>query len=191
MIKLCCPKLHVKDPSTLSKTVKTKAKDIFGEIVSIIELIKEDILSIALTSDIWTTRTNESFLFLTTTFIDRDFYIHNYVPFVNHFKAKHSGPNIASTLNKMVELLGISGDSKPKLFCVTDNASNYKSAFRNASNISELKCILHTVQLAVNDAFKEDVGIQDILDKSRSIAKLVHKSNVAKEELKSSAKKWI
>ena len=59
------------------------------------------------------------------SFIDQEFRMHRWVPYVKPFPVKHSGANISITLNKMIERLDLA-DQDIALNSVNDNAPNYK-----------------------------------------------------------------
>ena len=47
---------------------------------------------------------------------------------------------------------------------------------------------LHTVQLGINDTFKQVEGMKSVLDKSKAIAKYTNQSPLANNELKEECK---
>ena len=61
LIKIACPKLHVKTPAALSKMAKVKSNDISNLISYVIEATKEDIHGIGFTSDLWSSRAGHSY----------------------------------------------------------------------------------------------------------------------------------
>ena len=64
-------------------------------------------------------------MILTIHFIDRNWHLHRWTPFVKPFPESHTGINISMNLEAMVEELGLySGDIE--LVCVNDNATNMK-----------------------------------------------------------------
>ena len=47
-------------------------------------------MGIEFTSDIWTSKARDSYVLLTACFIDKNFYMHRYVPFVKKSPRKHT-----------------------------------------------------------------------------------------------------
>ena len=142
-------------------------------------------MGIGFTSDMWTSKARDSYVSLTASFIDKNFYMHRYVPFVKHFPGKHTGVNIGLGLDNMIRSLQLHDIPSLKLFSVNDNASNYRVAIRESEYLQEFNCVIHTIQLAVEDTFKEVIGMNNVLNKSKAIARYVNQSNIARSELKS------
>ena len=70
---------------------------------------------------------------------------------------------------------------------VTDNASNITKAVSD-SCFHNVGCYLHTMQLAINRAIYEQPGVVEIIKKCRAIVTLIHRSDVAKKEIKNICK---
>ena len=70
---------------------------------------------------------------------------------------------------------------------VTDNASNITKDVAD-SDFHNVGCYLHTMQLAINRAIYEQKGVGKIIKKCRAIVSHVHKSTVAKNEIKNICK---
>ena len=79
------PRVKVKHPTTLSRMVSGEAKHVRKELAAILKAVKPDLVSLAFTTDLWTSRASDSFISLTLTFIDKDWFLHNWVPFVRLF----------------------------------------------------------------------------------------------------------
>ena len=89
--------------------------------LEVTKLIKEYTdASIAITSDIWTSRRQDSYLCVSCHFIDKLFRIHRWTPAVALFNESHTRENIQMALKRLV---CITLDSLP-LFATTDNAAN-------------------------------------------------------------------
>ena len=84
-----------------------------------------DIKSVAFTTDIWTSRSQDSYISLTLHFIDKFWHLHRLTPFVKPFPQRHTGVNISIGLSDMIMELNLN-DADIDLTCVNDNASNMK-----------------------------------------------------------------
>ena len=69
-------KIKVKSRRTLTKHVETRAEEILKELCSVISTIREDMKSCSFTTDIWTSRSMDSYISLTVHFIDKDWILH-------------------------------------------------------------------------------------------------------------------
>ena len=63
--------MKVKHPTSLSRMVDKSAEEVMKEITDIIRTVKEDLVSLGFTTDLWTSRAMDSYLSLTVSFIDR------------------------------------------------------------------------------------------------------------------------
>ena len=96
------------------------------------------------------------------------------------FDVSHTGLHITQKLHSVLQEWEIESKMGP---CVRDNAKNMKSAF-NAENQAEYQvhlesvgCMNHTLQLAINDEIFEQVGVENILRKCRSVVSYANSSN--------------
>ena len=82
LINVANRKLTVPHPTTLSRMASSKAKTVLSQVCDIMAAVKPDLLSVCFTTDLWTSRTGDSFISLTSSFIDKDWHLHNWTPFV-------------------------------------------------------------------------------------------------------------
>ena len=82
MITVANKKIQVPHPSTLSRMATTKAKNVLGQVCDILAAVKPDLLSVCYTTDLWTSRAGDAFISLTSTFIDKNWELHNWTPFI-------------------------------------------------------------------------------------------------------------
>ena len=129
---------------------------------------------LALTTDLWTSRVNESYMSLTLHYITDDFKLNAWTPFCKYIGESHTSDVLSTCLEDMVETFPLEYD-RLKLYCVTDNAANIKLAVRKA-NMINIPCNNHTLQLAIEDTFSDCDGMNDVLQKCKNIASMMHKS---------------
>ena len=84
----------------------------------------------------------------------------------------------------MIDELGLECASIDK-WSTNDNASNMIKSIRESLYLKGYFCDIHTLQLAINDAFKDVEGMSHVLQKSKAIAAFTHKSPLAQQKLKS------
>ena len=190
LLKTANRRVKLKSPKTYIRLTRVRAEEIDKSIRDIIQTIREegDIKSVAFTTDIWTSRSQDSYMSLTIHFIDRFWHLHRLTPYVKPFPEKHSGVNISLGLGNMIMELNLNS-ADIDLTCVNDNASNMKLGIKLTPGLEQYLCDTHTLELVVGDAFKNVEGMRNVLKKSRALAKFTHQSNVALEELKIEAAK--
>ena len=106
--------------------------------------------------------------------------MHRWTPFVKPFPAKHTGVNISLSLDRMIESLGLQGGNR-KLWSVNDNARNMKVGIKESQYLTEYNCTIHTLQLAVNDSFKQVPGMKAVLRKFKKLAGFAKKNSSQNE----------
>ena len=190
LIKTANRRIKLKSPKTYMRLTRLKAEEIDKSIRDIIMTIREegDIKSVAFTTDIWTSRSQDSYISLTLHFIDKFWHLHRLTPFVKPFPQSHTGVNISLGLSDMIMELNLN-DADIDLTCVNDNASNMKLGIKLTPGLEQYLCDNHTLELANGDTFKKVEGMSNMLKKSKGLSKFTHQSNVALEELKQEAAK--
>ena len=182
---------RIKVPSkwTLARKTDIKAKAVLGEVNKIMAAVRasEELVSIGFTTDLWTSRAGNSFISLTTSFIDHKWRMHRWTPFVKHFPGSHTGVRIALQLDSMIEELHLDTIAIQK-YSVNDNAANQKKAIQESAYLTEYNCDIHTMQLGIQDTFKDVVGMKTVLDNSKAIARFTHQTTLAMEQLKKECK---
>lgn len=180
-------KVKVLDKSNLARHVTKSAKELVQEITAIIKSCKDELEGIAFTTDIWTSPTMEPFISLTVHFLDKNWLLHRWTPFVRHFPDRHTGVNIKLQLDEMIEALDLTSSDINK-YVVNDNDASAVLAIKLSPNLVQILCAIHTLQLSVGDTFKyASVGttkMKTILQKGKTLANTVKRSGPLKQELK-------
>ena len=102
--------------------------------------------SVALTTDIWSSRARQGYITVTSHFIDEKWNMRRGVLATHHMPESHTGENIAKRILEtkaeflIKEVAGISHD----------NAANMKLAARQL-DVSSILCFGHTLQLAIQE----------------------------------------
>ena len=162
--------------------------------------IKRELLQIshvALTSDLWTSRTTKSYLTITCYFVTSTWELKSLVLETFGFKNDHTAENIAASFQKIAEEWGI---TREVVAMVTDNAANVVAAVRH-TGWTHVPFFAHTLNLSVSEAIKADTKIHQLRKSCRDIVSFFHRSVKASENLKeiqlqlgipenNSSKKW-
>ena len=105
----------------------------------------DDIPSLSFTTDLWTSRSQDSYISLTMAFLDKDFNLHRWVPEIRSFPERHTADNIVMELREMIS--GLDFNEEMLKFLTNDNASNVVLAGNNLENCKDLRCVCHTLQV--------------------------------------------
>ena len=95
----------------------------------------------------------DSFISLTVHFIDKDWTLHRWTPYVRYFPDRHTGVNIKLTLDDMIGILDLArpGQSHDIIkYVVNDNAANAVLAIQLSPNLSQVLCAIHRVRTQVS-----------------------------------------
>ena len=161
------------------------ASNTLGQVCKIIAREKDNILYIGLTTDLWTSRSGDSFMSLTVSWIDPYWKMLRFTPYVQPFPGRLTGVRISLELDEMIDDLKFAVETDK--VCVCDNASNMKVAIAKSNHLRDYFCNIHTLQLGINDTFKNVHGMKAVLDKCKAIAKFCHQSTVAMDQLRAAA----
>ncbi|CAH0717193.1 unnamed protein product, partial [Brenthis ino] len=143
--------------------------------------LENDVKSICITVDIWSTMTNDSMMAITGHYISETtselkYCLLDCIP----LEESHSAKNLARLIKEICDEWNL---SNKVLLAVTDNGSNIKNAIEKELAWKHFPCYSHTLNLIVNDALKsEDITL--IINKVKIIVKQFKQSNLAWQKLK-------
>jgi len=137
----------------------------------------------AVTTDIWTSPTNDAYMSVTLHFVD-NWELRHRVIAVLPVDDRHTGDNI---VNWLLEVLDRYDFTRSKVVAVVhDNGSNIVSAAKklnDAEGWCSVRCAAHTIQLVVGAALKVD-DIQQALVAARRVVEYFKRSVVATSALR-------
>jgi hypothetical protein len=116
--------------------------------------------------------------------------LHRWTPFVRFFPEAHKAVQIKLNLDELIKTLYVG--EKVKKYAVNDNAATAKAAIRLSEHLTQYLCDNHTLSLGVGDTFKATVAgakMLELLEKSKSLAKLTHQSGPALRQLREACQK--
>ena len=184
-------KVKVLDRKSLANHVSKAAAELLKQVTSIIKSCKNEMEGVAFTTDIWTSPTMESFISLTVHWVDQEWYLHRWTPYVRHFPDRHTGSQIKIKIDHMIERLELDTTDIRK-YVVNDNDAAAVLAIKLSPDLIQVRCAIHTLQLSVGDTFKEaSVGpteMKRVLTKGKCLANTVKKSGPLAQELKNACK---
>jgi hypothetical protein len=134
---------------------------------------------VALTSDIWTSAANESYISVTVHYIDNSWVLCDRVLAVMPIDERHTGDNIVKWLLDALAQYDLSPSKVSAL--VHDNGSNMVAAAKKLEALhgwSSVRCVAHTIQLVVN-AVLQSVSISDTLTSARRVVEHFKRSALA------------
>ena len=153
----------------------------------IIEYIKKISGKVSLTTDLWSSLNNESFLGITIHFIDESWVLRHFTLDILQFKGAHTGQSIA---DKIYEVLVEFGLENKTVSMTTDNASNVILSARILATkfdheFTHYRCVAHILNIIVTAGLN---AIKVPIKKLRKLIKMIRKSTKMLEELENLAK---
>ncbi|KAK7913711.1 hypothetical protein WMY93_013922 [Mugilogobius chulae] len=127
---------------------------------------------VAMTTDSWTSCSNQSYITITSHFIDCDWKLKTFVLQTRVMHEAHTGKNIGQLLRDACVEWSIT-DPYPAL--VTDNARNMVVAGQEAKSSPHLLCFAHTLNLSSQKGLGVN-GASRLLGKVRKIVGYFHRS---------------
>ncbi|XP_072375206.1 E3 SUMO-protein ligase ZBED1-like [Diabrotica undecimpunctata] len=137
---------------------------------------EEEISSVCLTTDCWTSINGESFLAVTMHFVDKLFNVRQMLLKCHQLNERHTSINLARALQTIIEEWSLT--NKVSLI-VSDNAANIKKAIEDLG-MKHLGCFAHSLNLIVQDALKL---VEPTITKVKSIVTHFKKSSAANAKL--------
>lgn len=135
-----------------------------------------DLQTICLTADLWTSRANESYLAVTGHYINERFELKSILLKCANFEGSHTSDNIQRALIDITNTWSLTDKVN---FVVTDNAANIQRAL-NDMQWKHYGCFAHTLNLIVQDSLKI---VEESLNKLKRIVRLFKTSTSALEKL--------
>ena len=124
-------------------------------ITHVVQKLKEDALSLAITSDIWTSCANDAYISLTAHFISADWQMVSCVLATSPFPEQHTGVNTAEKLKQIVISYGI--DMKRVRALVHDQGSNMElsaAILEEKFSCESLSCAAHRLHLCIQEGLE-------------------------------------
>lgn len=110
------------------------------------ELLKSSANSINFTTDMWTSRRNDSYIGVTISWLDQEMKLHEALINIKLLPNPHTAENIKDCLENIFEEWNLKG----KCFAATtDSGANVKKAISLMNNVTRLSCAAHTLHLSV------------------------------------------
>ncbi|KAM4549130.1 E3 SUMO-protein ligase ZBED1-like [Odontesthes bonariensis] len=148
LFKYLEPNFSVPSRQTITSRIEHRFASKKGELLAELSAVNY----VAITTDSWTALTTESYVTVTCHWIGKEWQMQSAVLMTRSMAGRHTADNLAASLKEAVDQWGLTGKV---VACVHDNASNIVAANnRERVDWMSVSCFAHTLQLAINDAFK-------------------------------------
>ncbi|XP_037958832.1 zinc finger BED domain-containing protein 4-like [Teleopsis dalmanni] len=147
---------------------------------SILDILQEA-KTISLTTDMWTSNANESYLAVTAHFISQNWKFNSCLLSCVECRFQHTSENLAAEIKRIIDEWRLTN----KIFAVTtDNAANIIRAV-TLCGWCHVPCFAHTLNLIIQKGLK---NIEHIRLKSKNIAEYFNRSTLANTKLQAQQK---
>lgn len=121
----------------------------------LLNLLGSTIMSVHLTTDLWTARSKHGYIGVTATWLSSDFTFYEVLLTCSHLEYPHTGETISDELYRIIDQWRL----KNTIFTIsTDNGSNMIKAVstlgKSLPGIKRHPCAVHTLQLSVKQELK-------------------------------------
>jgi hypothetical protein len=175
------------EPRYSLKTEKFYRTDLFHDVHTKVENKIKELVTLenagphlSFTTDCWSGDT-ESLMSLTCHFINSDWERKQIVLNVKAMYGSHTGEYISEVFLSLLRHWGI--DTERVLLVLRDSGANMVKGMR-LTEVPDLSCSAHTLQLVVNDGINSQRAVKDIVAKLKSSATHFNNSRLAKQRLK-------
>lgn len=154
--------------------------ELYDEVKTKVTGMLDKVDNVAITTDMWSSESNESYLTVTCHFIYDD-ELHASVLATKEIYEAHTGRNIATAIQSVFDEWKI--DEKI-VTVVSDNGANMKNAVNEHLHKYHHPCVAHTLNLSVNEAINKNDRFKNLLTKCRNIVRYFKHSDFACRKLK-------
>ena len=147
------------------------------------KLVIKGALSLSLTTDSWTSITNDSYIAVTMHALTKDWSFKSYILTAD---SAHCSSHTAENLRDMLEQVLKDWDLTGEMFITTDNAANICKAITGEGsnpNLKHIRCFAHTINLAVQNGLKV-AGVSKMLASVKRIVAHINRSPTANATFK-------
>lgn len=153
----------------------------YVEEVAKLKSILHDVKYVSLTTDIWQSDSNMSYLSLTCHFV-HDMQLHSRVLSVKEITSvHHTGKNIAADISAILTEWDLDGKI---VTIVSDNGANIKNAITVHLRKYHHPCVAHTLNLISKEALNENPDLKIIITKCKNLVTYFKHSALATGNLK-------
>ncbi|XP_035988251.1 zinc finger BED domain-containing protein 1-like isoform X1 [Fundulus heteroclitus] len=138
---------------------------------------------VGITCDTWTSLSTQSYMTVTSHYIDNEWRLASYVLQTTEVTSSHTAANLAEMLTGAIQTWGLTS-KQPAV--VTDNAANMVCAVE-IKQLMHVGCFAHTLNLASQAGLKIP-AVSRLLARVRRIAAFFHRSTTASYILKEKQK---
>ncbi len=183
LMKLVVPQYRIPCRTTFSRNIlPTMYKDVKCQTINQITIDFVDLPSFSFTTDIWSSRSMESYISFCLIYLTADFELRSVALENKPFQSlSHTGEAILESLEKSLDDWSLPRNIP--IYVLRDNGANMKSAMNLSQSFTDLCCFAHTLQLAIHDAISEIEGMQTMLGKCKKIVSHYHHSCQASQLL--------
>ncbi|XP_058983790.1 E3 SUMO-protein ligase ZBED1-like [Musca domestica] len=155
--------------------------NMYNETKSKLQTILNGLQHCAITTDLWTSRANESYPTVTCHFVTKDFVLRTAVLSTKKLlcSTNHNAENISISMRAVLEEWGL---MEKVVAVVSDNASSMLKACELLQK-RNLPCFAHTINLVVQDCLAQDY-VKTTLGKCKKIVSYFKSSTISYEKFK-------
>ncbi|XP_028307237.1 zinc finger BED domain-containing protein 1-like [Gouania willdenowi] len=176
-VKVLDPSYHIPDKKSL---VEEEIPQLYEKVQTTLKQSLEYASSVVLTTDMWTSNTNESYLTVWGHFVDQNWKMETCNLLTAPLAPQHTADDISELLLEVSNDWGIATKVHA---VVTNNKANMISAVKKCQ-WEHVMCFAHTLNSVVKDAIKADAELTPTLEKCCEIVAFFHQCRKASDMLK-------
>ncbi|CAH1993147.1 unnamed protein product [Acanthoscelides obtectus] len=181
--------LYLLNPNYKLPTRKTVSKSmipaIYNETIDLVKRRLDRAFAVCLTTDGWTSRTNDSFYSVTAHYIaetENNILLSSDLLGCIYYRERHTAENISSKLRELIDDWQLTNKVAA---IISDNAANIKATIR-IGGWRFWGCFAHSLNLVTRSGLNE---IKEVVDKIKNISSYFKRSSHAYSQLKASAER--
>ncbi|XP_055836664.1 E3 SUMO-protein ligase ZBED1-like [Episyrphus balteatus] len=165
----------------VASTILSRLQFLYNQVHDKIKNAIGPVSFVALTTDGWSSRAQDSFISVTLHYVNDDWELKNFTLCAEYMEERHTAENLALILEMVIAEWDLQGKVSA---VVTDNAANVVASVRYVEEIqSSYCCAAHTLQICIKRSLQSVQAYQIILKKASTLVSHFHHSNLAASEL--------
>lgn len=147
------------------------------------EMVKKELASsddISLTSELWVSRAEVSFVTVTCHYLGKDWHLKSHVLETANLPDEHTPKNIVDQMLKTAKAWGI----KDKIHTVVMEGGTTMKDEVSKAGWTHISCLAYTLDLVFKDVLEKYSGLKTLLKKSQNVVRFFHCDIKAEQKLK-------
>ncbi|XP_077270177.1 E3 SUMO-protein ligase ZBED1-like [Temnothorax americanus] len=170
------------------RTIDNRMRTLYNEAAEQVRTTLDKVNAVAITTDAWTSKANDSYITLSAHYLDDNWIPHTVNLMTREMTESHTAEHLQKTIREVVQEWNLTNKVTG---LVHDNASNIVKAAKelgDTDGMLSVRCAAHTIQLSVNTALEAPECVSVIKKEAEIVSAFRHfysRTTALEDKLKS------